>query len=377
MKRLILPLVATLAGLSILTASAAIPETAAVNKGAAYLQGKLKSDGSYGGDSFGQNADAILAVRAAGFDPAKDTLPGGKTPADYLKANAAGQNKPATAGKAAVAAKAAGLDPKNVGGTDLIATITGGYDSAKGTYASDDFSQSIAMLGLACTGNTVPSAALSALKSTQLSDGGWGFGGSSDPDTTAIAMQALLAGGVAKDDPAVTKAITWIKTNQLPDGGWGFAPESNTSSTAYVVQALFAAGQSIDIPIYILPGASPRTYLLSQQNADGSFTGFDATIATAQTVPALAGRTYCNSADTPITQVRQQPTATPSATASPTSTTTAVPTATATKTNAPLPPSTGSGVASEGDGAPAEPLVLAAVIAVASGAALVLSRRGR
>lgn len=377
MKRLVLPLAAMVAAFSILTASAAIPEKDAVNKGSAYLQGKLKADGSYGGDSFGQNADAILAVRAAGFDPAMDMLPGGKTPADYLKANAAAQNKPASAGKAAVAAKAAGLDPKNVGGANLIATITGGYDASKGTYASDDFSQSIAMLGLACTGNTVPSAALSALKATQLSDGGWGFGGSSDPDTTAIAMQALLAGGVAKDDPAITKATTWIKTNQLPDGGWGFAPESNTSSTAYVVQALFAAGQSIDIPIYILPGASPRTYLLSQQNADGSFTGFDPVIATAQTVPALAGRTYCNSADTPITQVRQQPTATPSATASATSTTTAVPTATASKTSAPLPPSTGSGVASQGDGVAPELLALAAVIAAASGAVLLLSRRQR
>lgn len=376
MKRLILPLAAALAALSILTASAAIPEKDAVNRGAAYLQAKLKADGSYGGDSFGQNADAIIAVRAAGFDPAMDTLPGGKTPADYLKANAAAQNKPASAGKAAMAAKAAGLDPRNVGGTNLITTITGGFDAARGTYAGDDFSQSIAMLGLACTGNTVPVSALSALKATQLSDGGWGFGGSSDPDTTAIAMQALLAGGVAKDDPAITKAITWIKTNQLPDGGWGFAPESNTSSTSYVVQALFAAGQSIDIPIYILPGASPRTYLLSQQGADGAFTGFDPTIATAQTVPPLAGRTYCNSVDTPITQVRQQPTPTASATATATSTTT-LPTPTASVTSAPLPPKTGSGAATDDSMGGFELLAIAGALLAASGAALTLARRVR
>ncbi len=374
MKRLMLPLAATVAAISILTASAAIPETGAVNKGAAYLGGQLRLDGSYA-DSIGTSEDAILAVRAAGFDPARDQAPGGKTPAEYLQANAKNKPAPASAGKAALAARALGLDPKNVGGADLIALINAGYDGAKGTYASDDFSQSIAMLGLACTGNTVPAAALSALKGTQLSDGGWGFAGNSDPDTTAIAMQALLAGGVARDDPAVTKAITWIKTNQLPDGGWGFAPESNTSSTAYVVQALFAAGQSIDIPQYILPGASPRTYLLGQQNGDGSFTGFDPVIATAQVIPALAGRTYCNSADTPITQVRPQPTATPSATTTPTAT--AVPSTTATKTAAPLPPATGSGTTTGGDVHGLAVLGIAGGLLTASGVALALSRRRR
>jgi hypothetical protein len=334
MKRLLLLPLAAAVALPIFGVVAAIPEKDSVNRAAAYLQAQHAADGSYGAASFGQNADIIVAIRAAGFDPARD-ITAGKSAADYLKANAAGQAKPAAAGKAALAAKVAGLDPKNVGGTNLVANISAGYDTAKGTYASDDFSQSIAMLGLACTGNAVPSGAITALKATQVSDGGWGFAGASDPDTTALAIQALLASGVVKDDPAVAKAITWIKSNQLPDGGWGFAPDSNASSTAYVVQALIAAGQSVDGPQYIRAGASPASYLLSQQNADGSFKGYDVGIATSQALPALAGRTFCNAADSAITQVRQQPT--PTATARPSAT------QPATSTAAPQPPRTGSG----------------------------------
>ena len=103
----------------------------------------------------GQVMDSIFAVRAAGFDPNKDVLPGGKSPANDPKANAAAAAKPAAAAKAALAAKALGLDPKAVNGTNLIANISGGLDAATGKYAADDFSQSIAMLGLACTGNAV------------------------------------------------------------------------------------------------------------------------------------------------------------------------------------------------------------------------------
>lgn len=359
MKRLLVLSLAAALALPLFGVLAAIPDKDAANRAAAYLQAQQTGDGSYGAASFGQNADIIISLRAAGFDPAKD-ITAGKSPADYVKANAAAQTKPAAAGKAALAAKAVALDPKNIGGTNLIANITAGYDSAKGTYAADDFSQSIAMLGLACTGNPVPAGALAALKKAQVSDGGWGFAGSSDPDTTAIAIQALLAAGATKDDAFVVKAITWIKTNQLPDGGWGFAPDSNASSTAYVVQALIAAGQSLDIPQYIQAGPSPASYLVSQQNADGSFKGYDIGIATSQALPALAGRTFCNAPDTAISQVRQQPT----------------PTVAATATAAPLPPKTGSGTNSTGRPRALElTAVFLATSAMATAAGIRRSRR--
>lgn len=374
LKRLVVLFAAVLAALPVLFASAAIPETKAVANGAAFLLSIQDPSGGYGASSAGQAFDSIFAVRSAGLDPSKDVVAGGKSPADYVKAQAAAQTKPAAAAKAALAAKAVGLDPKAVGGTNLIAAVTGGFDAATGKYASDDFSQSIAMLGLACTGNTVPAAASTALKATQLADGGWGFGGASDPDTTAIAIQALVAAGASKTDASVAKAITHLKGTIGVDGGWGFDPTaSNASSTAYVVQALIAAGEDVNIPQYIRPGPSPVTFLLSQQNADGSFIGFDAVFATNQALPALAGRTFCNAPDTPITATRPAPTPSPSPTPAgpaPSTTPPAVPTSTVA---APLPPSTGN--ASTSNGTTGLFVAASAGFLLVAGAATVFSRR--
>jgi Squalene-hopene cyclase C-terminal domain len=369
MNRIVLLLVAALCALPILVASAALPETAAVSRGANFIDSRIRADGSYGADSSGQDMDSILAIRSAGFDPSKDHLPGGKTPADYLNANAAAATTPAAAAKAALAAKALGLDPRAVSGTNLIANINAGLDSSSGKFADDDFSQSLAILGLACTGNSVPLAATVELKSTQVAtDGGWGFSGSSDADTTALAIQALIAAGTPKTDAAVTKAISYLKATQLPDGGWGFAPDSNTSSTAFAIQALLAAGESIDIPVYIKAGNSPVSYLLSQQVADGSFAGFDVLFATNQVVPALAGRTFCNAADTPITQLRTQPTATPTPPATAT-------TSRATPSVAPAAPNTGSGTTHSGSNTLAASLaVIGLLVTSATGAAIALRK---
>jgi hypothetical protein len=368
LKRILAILAVTAAALPALAASAAIPETKAVANGAAFLLTVQDATGGYGASSAGQAFDSIFAIRAAGLDPNKDVVPGGKTPADYVKSQAAAQTKPASAAKSALAAKAVGLDPKNVNGTNLVAVASGGFDAATGKYASDDFSQSIAILGLACTGNTVPASSTAALKATQLPDGGWGFGGTSDPDTTAIAIQALLATGSTKTDAAVVKAITHLKGTIGVDGGWGFDPTaSNASSTAYVIQALLAAGEDVNIPQYIRPGPSPVTFLLSQQNADGSFIGFDPVFATNQVLPALAGRTFCNAADTPITQARPAPTPTPTtapATATPSPTVTAP---------SPRPPATGNGAEADHGGAVA--LAAVGLLLLLAGAAVTAARK--
>ena len=115
---------------------------------------------------------------------------------------------------------------------DLIAAIEAGYDDATGRFAADDFGQSLAILGLACTGFDAPAGALEALLERQLDDGGWGFEGASDPDTSAIALQAVIAAGTTTSDSAVAAAIAYFRAAQASDGGWGFTPdESNTSST--------------------------------------------------------------------------------------------------------------------------------------------------
>ncbi len=366
MRRLFFIVTAALVALPAFFAGAAIPEKSAALKGAAYILSQQGDDGGYGSAGAGPVADAIYAVRAAGFDPNKDVR-GGKTPADYLKAVAAAQTKPASAAKAALAAKALGLNPKAVAGTDLIAAIDAGLVAATGRYASDDFSNAIAVLGLVCTGNTVPDGTTAALRAAQLTDGGWGFGGSSDPDTTGIALQALLATGVPRTDAAVTKAIGYLKGSQGKDGGWGFDPsESNVSSTAYSVQALIAAGEAVESAAYTKTGVTPVAFLLSQQNANGSFKGFDPLFAANQAIPALVGRTFCNAPDTPVTETRP---AVPAATPSPSPSTPSAATPTSVPV-APRPPSTGAGLANDGDGLLTVVAIAGLVLLVTGAAAL-------
>jgi hypothetical protein len=361
MQRLLLVLAAVAAVFPFVLASAALPEKAAANAGAAFIKTQQLADGSFAIGP-GQTMDAIYAVRAAGYDPAKDTV-GGKSPADYLKANAgAAATTAASAAKAALGAKALGLDPKSVNDTDLIAAINAHYTAATGKFGADSFSHSIALLGLACTGNSVPAGAVIELRAEQIADGGWGFLGGSDPDTTAIALQALIAAGAAHGDAAVTKAIALLKSTQGNDGGWGFDPaESNVSSTAYVVQALIAAGENVESAAYTKAGVTPIAYLLSQQEPDGSFKGFNPAFATNQVVPALAGRTFCNAPETAITQTRPPvtPTVTPTA---------ALPAATPTRaaTAAPQPPATGNTAPATGNSG-ATLLVGLAVLSLAAG----------
>ena len=397
-KRLLL----ILAGAALLPAvafAASLPQPQAVTGGASYLASLEQPGGGFGGGSIGANSDAIVAIRAAGYDPAKLAASDGSTPVDYVKAAAATATKDVDAAKLVLAAVAVGLNPADIGGTDVTAAISAGFDASTGRYAADDFSQAIAMLGLACTNNAVPPAAVTALDSAQIhADGGWGFQGTSDPDTTSIAVQALIASGVPATDAAVQAAIGYFKANQLSDGGWGYPPASNVNSTAYVVQALIAAGQ--DPGTYVKGGTDPVSYLVSQQHADGSFPGFSAAVATEQVLPALAGRTYCNASSTTISQQGTPPiesvTPTPTATTStPTATSTAVGTPTTSATaSTPLPretpraaqgnshgrtpsaPNTGSGT-----GAGSNPAAwLAAVLALfgaAGGLSVVAIRRRR
>ena len=362
MKRLVLAFAAALAVLPA-AAFAALPATDAVIKGAAFIKTVQRSDGSYA-ELPGQSIDAIIAVRAAGYDPRLD-VKDGKSPVDWLTAAAPSITSPALAAKAALGAKALGLDPKNVGGVNLIAVAQGGYNAETGAYANNAFSQSIAILGLACTGNTVGAKAADNLKALAVQGGGWGFGGNADPDSTAIAIQALLAAGVPKTDPKVAEGLAWLKANQGNDGGWGFDPnDSNTSSTAFAIQALLALGEDPESAAYTKNGVTPVQYLLSKQLPDGSFVGYDPAFAANQVVPALAGRTFCNAPETPITRTR--PAAQPTPTPQPT-TPAASPTPRAT-TPAPRPPATGDTAAAQ-PGSPVPLLAAGGLLLLALGGA--------
>ena len=380
MKRLVLgALGAALVALPIAFVDAA-PRPEAVGRGVDYIRTTQQPDGGFGGFGAGQTMDAIYAIRAAGVDPNTVTNEDGLSPADYLEAVAAEQETAPAAAKAALAAVALDLDPTDVTGTDFHAVITSSYDDETGQYDPTSFSQALVILGLQCTGGSVPADAIAALEAMQLSDGGWGFADTGDPDNTAIVLQALVEAGVSANKESVANGLAFLASVQAADGGWGFDPsESNANSTAYVIQALLAAGEDPEGEAWTVDGVNPVDFLVGLQAEDGSFPGFDPAYATNQAVPALAGRTFCN-ADTTDISVEQTPTpaptqiptttpAPPSPTATPES-----PTATPTMV-APQPPATGSGA----DGGASSPAVgagaLGLVLALLGAAAIAARRR--
>jgi hypothetical protein len=253
-------------------------DRAAGRRGAAFLAAQAP------GSELGSEADAVIALVSAGAKPGahlarlRSLVPGGT-------------QTPGAAAKAALAAEAAGANPRCFAGIDLVARIRSGY--GEGVYGASLFDDSLAITALVGADEPVPAAALTALRRLRGS-GGYGLSltgaGRDDPDTTGMALMALRAAGAARTDPAVRGAIRWLLSQRLPGAGWAGAAGTSTvsNSTGLALRGLTAAGDSWP--------AGAAAALRKLQGADG---GFDATagapgsrvLATLDSVPALAGRT--------------------------------------------------------------------------------------
>ena len=129
-----------------------------------------------------------------------------------------------------------------------------------------------------------------------------------DTNTTAQAVQGLAAQSALT--PAMAAgALNFLKNGQNADGGWAFNPAapdnvqtSDPDSTAFVMEALLALGSAPDGAPFDVGGNTPTGLMLSFKIASGtdagafSFPGGGATtgnlIATYQVVPALMGLSF-------------------------------------------------------------------------------------
>ena len=290
---------------ALLVALGATPARAAADPGQAaqaalgWLLGRQQDSGGFAGFDAGSSADAIFAIAAVGSDP-NGVLKGGASPVSYLGTQAAGYatKSPAAAGKLALAVVAAGKDPRDFGGQNLIQIVQGSYSAQTGQYGADVTGHVYALLALASAGQPIPSEALGALDKLQLADGGWSFDGSaatgSDTNTTALAIQALAAAKAPGD--ALARALAYLRSQQNADGGFpyskasSFGADTDANSTAVVIQAIVAAGQ--DPRAWRQSGGDPIDGLLKLQNPSGAFryqaaVPDDNDLATAQAIPAL------------------------------------------------------------------------------------------
>lgn len=225
---------------------------------------------SGGWQSVGQTLDVILAIRAAAWDPKTITKDGfsplddlSKTLPEYLEAG------PDAVGKAILGLSAAGVDPRNFEEIDLVAQLLASFDETNAVFGdpNNTWHQSLAILGLHASEEEIPQGTVDQLINLQQENGGWEYapGMGTWPDTTALVLQALKAGGVSITDPAIQNGFEYLKSMQSSDGSWG-----DSSTTAYVIMALNAFDQPAS-DWTSADGKSPLSALFSYQKLNGAF----------------------------------------------------------------------------------------------------------
>jgi hypothetical protein len=318
------------------TASAQIdPASRAIE----YLQTQQSaSDGSIpvGSSTATVSEEYAIGAAAAGYDPKALRQGTGPSVMTYLAAHAASACAAAGAcGELIQAVVAAGLDPGSFGGVDLLTSLAHFYNSSSGAFSDGSaFTQALAVQGLVAASQPVPAGAINLLVVGQDSDGGWGYlltkddpNAPSDTNSTAMVLMALDATGTHSRDVA---ALTWLHTQQDSDGGFPYQAGFGTDpdSTALVLQALLASGQNPNAPAWTVAGHSPLAELIATQDRNGGFHypgNPTDPFTTAQVPPALARTGYpltcgatCFKPGTVLAGPSPSPTPVPTATPRPT-----------------------------------------------------------
>lgn len=274
-----------------------------VTQASAWLKSQQQASGGYAGMNGsvdpGTTASAVLGFASAGIDPSTVTN-GGPSLVEFLKSQAATySSKVGGAANLTLAAVAAGQDPRDFGGVNLVQAILAHLDHASGLFDPQIYIHAYAMLALSAAGETVPQSAVTALEHHQAIDGGWAFtgatgAGQADSNTTAVAIEALVANGNISS-PSIAKAQAYLATLRTSDGLYAYQATPGTplvgdaNSTALVIQAMLATGQAAGSAEI----AASLTALGTLRNSgSGAFyyrsdAKDDNLLATVQAIPAL------------------------------------------------------------------------------------------
>jgi energy-coupling factor transport system substrate-specific component len=302
------PLVLALA--AALALSLGVPRTvsaASLGGELSYLASAQNADGGFGAAP-GQDSSelytgwAAIGLAAAGRDPAS-VRRNGHSLLDALRGEVATLDGLGDAERTILAARACGASPYSFAGRNLVAEVLGARERDR-SFDEQVNLTAFAIFALRAAGHSQNFApireAAGWIEHQQNSDGGFGFGAGgspSDVDDTGAALQALAAAG-ARDKRSLDAAIDYLIRSQSPDGGFPqrYGGESNAQSTAWALQGLIAGGRA---PGSVRRGGSrtPVGYLESLE-APGGSVRYSRTNAqtpvwvTAQALVALAGKTF-------------------------------------------------------------------------------------
>ena len=188
---------------------------------------------------------------------------------------------------------------KNVGGCAKVtitllaageSTTYGGHDYAGPVTSATEFTQyptnqALDMIALERLGKPIPQKLLTAVTEYAATTPKW-----DDPDTDGLTLTALSHVESPDKQKAVTSLVKRLDADKQ-DGAWGSKGKGpNVNTTAWVAPGLYRAGDA-DHKTQAVAG---QTWLVKQQQSDGSFTGSVKTpagkmMATTQVVPALRG----------------------------------------------------------------------------------------
>jgi hypothetical protein len=276
-----------------LPAQSATPDnTSAAHAAVGWITSRLLPDGSFDAGGFFDTRDAALAVaEGAQTGGAWSTAQAvsalaalkyngtGPTPLNALDAVAAAATSPGAAAKTIVLSAAPlGLDPAAFDAAgdgspvDLVTRMGGCSTSSDPAF--NNLLYILLAQRLVCG---APSAAgLESVRDQQQPDGSWNGDefASLDVDTTALAVDALVAGGADASDPAVHAALGFFATNQQADGAWQFFGTDDPNSTGLGILGVTATGYDVETPCWRdqvdpstvgTPYTSPTAWLRTQQ----------------------------------------------------------------------------------------------------------------
>jgi LPXTG-motif cell wall-anchored protein len=272
----------------------ALPALADGPGAVAWLVAQQNADGGFGApaSTMGATADVLLAAATTGENGLDWAQAGGATARSFLEANAAAVVKAGEAAKVILSLVASGVDPRDLGGVDLVAKLEGmvGDDGRIGGEGEFINEHCYGMIALSSVRRPVPTQAVSYLLDRQIADGTWSWNGgtdegSGDNNTAAMAVVALIAAGVPADHAQVQKTIQFFQGQQNEDGGFPYVKpspygtNSDANSTAVVMWALLAAGEDpagVDWKFQGQDGHSALDRLRAFQNESGAFRWQDA-----------------------------------------------------------------------------------------------------
>jgi|GEM_PF-1039474 len=250
----------------------------------------------------------VLTANGKGYDPeAQDLI------IDHIRENNGIFSKSTDVSKIVMAALAAGLDPADIGGYDMLGALYNFDNITRQGVNAPAF----ALIAYDALGAEPPAGSLNTRESLireilgfRNADGGFSLaaGGKSDPDLTAMVLTAL-ANYRQKPDckAAIDGGLAWLSDKQLENGGFEIQGIESSETVSQVIIALSTLGIGLEDERFVKADGDLMTALMDFRNSDGGFAhlkgGATDALATRQAALALTAQRLYLEGKAPIYMV--------------------------------------------------------------------------